>query len=107
MEIKGNSKPTPICGGINGMIINKNFKALTMLFTTNDDVSTSIAAVTTSKGMISKLVPPLMGLTGLVVTTGCPPRLGPKVDEVAPVVLVLFPLTRKGGLNLESEKVVW
>jgi hypothetical protein len=33
--------------GFNGMVVDKNFKALNMLFTTNDDVSTSIATVTT------------------------------------------------------------
>ncbi len=65
-----------------------------MLFTTNDDVSTSIVTVTTSKGMISRLVPPLMGLTGLVVTTSCPPRLGPKVNDFAPIVLVLVPVSK-------------
>ncbi len=92
--------------GLNGMVINKNFKALTMLFTTNDDVSTSIATVTTNKGMISRLVPPLMGLIGLVVTTRCLPRLGPKVDDVAPVVLALVPISidKKTWFRLEIWK---
>jgi hypothetical protein len=74
-----------------------------MLFTTNDDVSTSIATVTTSKGLISRLVPPLMGLIDLVVTTSCPPRLGPKVDDVAPIVLALVPISihKKTWFRLE------
>lgn len=93
LEITVSFKPTPINGGFNGMVVDKNFKALNMLFTTNDDVSTSIATVTTSKGMISRLIPPLMGLTSLVVTTGCPPRSSPKVDDVALVVLVLVPIS--------------
>jgi hypothetical protein len=58
------------------MVVNKNSKVFNLLFTTNDGASigsgitsTCITKVTIGKGMISKLVPPLMGLTSLVVTT--------------------------------------
>ncbi len=91
LEIKIFPRPTPICGGVNGMVIDKNFKVPNLLLTTNDDVSTcsctsiGTTTITIGKGMIFKLVPPLMGLIDLVVTIGCPPRLGPKVDDDAPI----------------------
>jgi hypothetical protein len=39
----------------------------------------------------------------LVVTTRCLPRLGPKVDDVAPVVLALVPISidKKTWFRLE------
>ncbi len=51
---------------------------------------TSITTITTYKGMIFKLVLLLMGLIDLVVTIGCPPRLGPKVDDDAPTSMCWF-----------------
>jgi hypothetical protein len=39
LEIKVFPIPTPIYGGVNGMVIDRNFKALNLLLTTNDDVS--------------------------------------------------------------------
>jgi hypothetical protein len=50
--------PTCIWGGVNGMVINKNFKVSNLLLTTNDGVttcsiiiSTNIVKVATSKGI--------------------------------------------------------
>ncbi len=73
------------------MVIDKNFKVPNLLLTTNDDVSTcsgnsiDTTTVTIDKGVIFKLVPPQMGLIDLVVTIGWRPRLGPKVDDNAPI----------------------
>jgi len=59
-KLFGNSKPTPIYGGVNGMVVNWNFKVLNLLLTMNDDVligsctSTCITKITTSKGLIFK-----------------------------------------------------
>jgi hypothetical protein len=50
-----------------------------------------------------------MGLIGLVIITYCPFLSGPKVDDVALVVLVLVLIstdTKKGGSYLKSRKVV-
>ncbi len=109
------SKPTPIWGGVKSMVVNKNSKYSNPLLTTNDGVtssritSTSIIKVITGKGMISKHVPPLMGLIGLVITC-CSLGLGPKVNDVALVVLVLVLIsidTKEGGSYLKSKKAVW
>jgi hypothetical protein len=58
--------------------------------------------------MISKHVPPLMGLISLVITS-CSLGLGPKVND-ALVVLVLVLIstyTKEVGSYLKSRKVVW
>ncbi len=58
--------------------------------------------------MISKLVPLLMGLVGLVVTC-CYLRSSPKVDDVTPIVLVLVPIstnTKEGGSYLKFRKTI-
>jgi hypothetical protein len=60
--------------------------------------------------MIFKLFPLLMGLTGLVVTTSCYLKLMKKIDDVAPVVLVLVPIsidTKEGDSYLKFGKIVW
>ncbi len=110
------SKPTPILGGVKSMVVKKNSKDSNPLLTTNDGVtsstitSKSIVKVITCKGMISKHVPPLMGLIGLVITTCCSLGLGPKVNDVALVVLVLVLIsidTKEGGSYLKSRKAVW
>jgi len=62
---------------------------------------TSIIKVWIGKGMISKLVPPLNGLTSLVV--------GYTTDGVTRILL-LVPIsinTKLGGSYLKSRKVVW
>jgi hypothetical protein len=59
--------------------------------------------------MISKLVPLLMGLVGLVVTCFYL-RSSPKIDDVTTIVLVLVPIstyTKEGGSYLKFRKVVW
>jgi len=51
-----------------------------------------------------------MGLTGLVVTTSCYLKLMKKIDDVAPVVLVLVPIsidTKEGDSYLKFGKIVW
>ncbi len=78
------------------MVIDRNFKAPNLLLTANDDestcssTSTSTTTITTNKGMIFKLVIPLMRLIDLVVTIGCPPRLGPNVYDDAPISMCWF-----------------
>jgi hypothetical protein len=84
------SGPTPIWGGVNGMVVIKNFKVSNLLLTKNDGVtcskitSTSIVEVATSKGMISKHVLPLIGLTSLVITTSCSLCSNTKTNDVLP-----------------------
>jgi hypothetical protein len=89
------------------MVVNKNFKVSNLLLTTSDDIttcliitSTSIVKVVTNKGMILKHVPPLIGLTGLVVTIGCSLCSNTKINDVAHVALILVPISKdtKEGL---------
>jgi len=78
-----------------------------LLLTTNDGVttcsiitSTNIVKVATIKAMILKYVPPLIGLTNLVVTTCRSLCSNTKVNDVAHVALILVPIskdTKKGG----------
>jgi hypothetical protein len=57
--------------------------------------------------MISKLVPPLMGLTSLVVTTCRSFKLRQKIHDVAHVVLVLISIdTKEGDSYLKIGKIV-
>jgi hypothetical protein len=85
-----------------------------LLLTTNDGVttcsiitSTSIVKVATIKVMILKHVPPLIGLTNLVVTTCRSICSNTKVNDVAHVALILAPIskdTKTGGSYLKLEK---
>jgi hypothetical protein len=66
-------------------------------------IGTGIIKVWTGKGMISKLVPPLNGLTSLVAVAGY------TIDGVTRILL-LVPIsinTKLGGSYLKSRKVVW
>jgi hypothetical protein len=69
LEMKVICKPTLLWGGVNGMVVDKNFKVFNLLLITNDGALTSLSItstnttkVITSKGMISKHVSPIMGL---------------------------------------------
>jgi hypothetical protein len=82
------------------MIIGRNSKDFDLLLTTSDGVTTSLeitsistTKVITSKGMISKDVPPLIGLMSLVVPTNCSLCLDLKVNDIAHVALVLVPIS--------------
>jgi len=62
----------------NGMVVGKNSKDSNLLSTTSDGLTTgleltsiSTTKIITCKGMISKHVPPLIGLMSLVVPTSC------------------------------------
>ncbi len=53
LEIKVISKPTPIWGGVNGMVVNRNFKVSDLFFTTNDGASISLGISSTSIAKIT------------------------------------------------------
>jgi hypothetical protein len=93
LESKVISRPTPIWGGAKGMVIVRNFKVPTLVLTTKVGVATCTTKVTIGKGMILKLVPPLIWLTSWMVTIDCSLQVGLKVDDVAHVVLVLVPIS--------------
>ncbi len=78
------------------MVIGRNSKDSNILLTTSDGVTTgleitsiSTTKIITCKGMISKHVPPLIGLMSLVVPTSCSLCLDLKVNDIAHVALVL------------------
>jgi hypothetical protein len=111
------SRPTPIWGGVNGMVVNKKFKVSNLLLTTNYGVttcsiitSTRIVKVATNKGMIFKHAPPLIGLMGLVVTASRSLCSNTKINDVAHVALILVPIckdTKEGCSYLKFGKMVW
>jgi hypothetical protein len=79
LEIKVISRPTPIWGGVKGILINKNFNGSTLLLTSSDGVTTCLIVISTNitmaqtskwRGINFKLVFPLIGLASLVVRTG-------------------------------------
>jgi hypothetical protein len=104
---------------IKGIITNKNSNGSILLLTISDGVTIALVIITTCTTMVIigkggginfKLVPPIVGLVGLVVTTNYSPWCSSlKVVAVAPIAFVLVPIskyTKVGGIYLKFGKVV-
>ncbi len=104
---------------IKGIITNKNSNGSILLLTIIDGLTIGLVVITThttmatigKRGGISfKLVPPTIGLVGLMVTTNYSPSCSnPKVVDVAPITFVLVPIStysKVGGIYFKIGKVV-
>ncbi len=104
---------------IKGIITNKNSNGSILLLTISDGITIGLVVITTYTTMVTigkgggisfKLVPPIVGLASLVITTNYSPWCSsPKVLDVAPIVFVLVRIstyTKGGGIYLKVGKVV-
>ncbi len=123
-NIKVTSWPIPIWCGVRGTLVDKNSKDFNLLssivyegltgssyfllnlsppstgWLTIVVIETSIIKIWTCKGMISKLVPPLSGLTSLITSN----TYG--VDRTL-LLVPIFINTKLGGSYLKLGKAIW